>query len=491
MSLAMRANSWRERIVHLAGKPWTPWLVTGFITLLGAALRLYKLGEWSFWIDELYTINHALAHFSSPDLIVKNIPPARNWVPVSVILTAQVLNIWGVTEWSARLASALIGTLSMPILYIGTKKLFGTVVALLSILLLAVSPWHIFWSQNARFYTSMLLFYSLALIAFYFGMERNKPVYFILFYIFLYLGFSERLSSAFIFPVLITYCIALWVLKFEKPEGFNLKNLLLTGFPILAGGIIEAASRIANGESRFFADFNWFFLYRNDDPIRLLGNISYNIGIPLMVIALFSGLFLILRKSRAGLLMLINALVPLLLLLAVNPFIFTKDRYVFMMLFSWIMLAAVGIHELLTQVNGLHKWLAIGILMLLIADASSDNLLYYRVNHGNRGEWKTAFQIIKAQSEPDDLVVTYWPEFQPFYLDREFLHYEDITVSELLAHREQFWFVLDAETIWANPEVKSLLEKQGQLIDIRYLRTPDDFFLRIYRFDPEQARVDQ
>jgi len=476
----------KDHLINLAGKPWMPYIWLVLITLLATAFRFYKLGEWSFWIDELYTINHAMAHYSTPDLILAHIPPARNWVPVSVILTAQALNIWGVSEWSARLASALIGIVSIPVLFFPTRKIFGDWVALIAALLLALAPWHIFWSQNARFYVSLLLFYSLALIAFHLGLERNKPGYFVAFYILIYLAFSERLFSVFIFPVIAVYLIALLVFKFEKPAGLNFKNMLLIGLPILIGGMLEIYTWIANGESRFFADFGWFFLYRNDDPIRLLGNISFYIGIPLMVLALFSGIFLILRKDRSGLLMTVNAVVPLIMLIAVNPYIFTKDRYVFMILFSWIVLAALAIRELFTNINGLHKWLAIGVLGLLLADAGGDNLLYFRVNHGNRPEWKTVFSIIEERSEPDDIVVTYWPEFRPFYLDREFIQYEDIDVPTLLNSGKRYWFVIDAETIRANPEVVSFLESDARLIDIRYLRTPDDFYLKIYFYDPSQ-----
>jgi mannosyltransferase len=456
------------------------------ITILGATLRFYKLGAWSFWIDEIYTINHARAHYSNLALLMENIPPERNWVPISVILAAQALNVLGVTEWSARLVSALIGIVSIPVLYLPTRRIFGNQVALIASLLLAVSTWHIFWSQNARFYTSLLLFYSLVFMDFYSGLERNKPGYFITFSFLLYLAVSERLTAFFIFPVIAAYIVVLWLVRFEKPLGLHLKTSLLIGSPMLVGGIIEAYSWIANGESRFFGDFNWFFLYRNDDPIRLLGNISFSIGIPLMVLALFGALFLILKKDRAGLWLAANAVIPLVVLVAANPFIFTKDRYVFMTLFSWIILAAIGISELFTRVNGIHKWLAVGVLVLVLADSGSANLLYYRVNNGNRADWKAAFHLIQMQSQPEDVVVTYWPEFRPFYLDRRFIQYEEIDVPTLLESGKRYWFVLDAETIWANPKVKAFVEKNGRLIDVLYLRTPDDFFLKIYLVDPSQ-----
>ena len=486
MSFVVRTEQVKDKLAALTDKTWMPYVWLILFTLLAAALRFYKMGEWSFWIDEIYTVNHAIAHFSTPDLILAHIPPARNWIPVSVIMTAAALNVWGISEWSARLASVAIGMLSIPILFFPTRKMFGHWVALIAVLLLAVSPWHLYWSQNARFYTSLLLFYSLALAVFHFGLERNKPGYFVVFYGLLYLAFSERLFAFFIFPVIGVYLLSLWIFKFEKPQGLTLRNMLLMGLPILAAGAIELYSWIANGESRFFADFGWFFLYRNDDPVRLLGNISFNIGIPLMILGLFSGFVLVRRKDRAGLLMTVNAVVPLVILVAANPFIFTKDRYVFMILFSWIVLAAVAIHELISQTSELQKWLAIGVLALLLAEAGGDAVLYYRTNHGNRAEWKTAFSIIEEQSQSEDLVVTYWPEFGPFYLDREFIQYEDIDVATLLNSGRRYWFVIDAETILANPKVVSFLESDARLIDISYLRTPDNFFLKIYFYDPNQ-----
>jgi mannosyltransferase len=487
MSLRLQTSQIKNDAMALAGKSWMQYLWLFVIILFAAALRFYRLGEWSFWIDEIFTINHAVSHFSTIELLLKNIPPSRNWIPISVIMDAQALNWGGINEWSARLAPAVIGILTIPILYFPTRKIFGPRIALISVLLLAVSPWHLFWSQNARFYTSLMLFYTLALFAFHFGLERNKPGYFIAFCVILYLASSERLTALFIFPVMAVYIAGLWGFRFERPPGLHLKTLLLMGSPVLAGGLIEAYSWIVKGESRFFGDFNWFFLYRNDDALRLLGNISFSMGVPLMVLALFSGLFLILKKDRAGLWLTTNAVIPLVVLVAATPFIFTKDRYVFMTLFSWMILAAIGISELFTRIHGIHKWLAVGVLVLVLADAVGENLLYYRVNNGNRADWRAAFHLIQVQSQPDDLVVTYWPEVGAFYLDRQFIQYKDIDVPTILNGQQQYWFVLDAETIWANPEVKAFLEGNARLIDVRYLRTPDDFFLRIYRFDPSQS----
>jgi 4-amino-4-deoxy-L-arabinose transferase-like glycosyltransferase len=454
------------------------------ITLLAVVLRFYKLGEWSFWIDEIYTINHGRAHFSNLEKIIRNIPPAQNWIPLSVMLSAGVINVLGIGEWSARLVSAVIGILSIPILYFPFRKIFGVRVTLIALLLLAISPWHIYWSQNARFYTSLLLLYTLALVTFYFGIERNQLRYFILFFVLLYLAISERQLALFIVSVIAGYLIALWILKFDKPLGVNFRNIFLLCLPLIIGGLVETYSWIANGESRFFGGFSWFFLYRNDDPIRLLGNISFNIGIPLMVLAMFSGIFLLIKKSRVGLLMLSSAVIPTVVLVAANPFIFTKDRYVFITLLCWVILAAYGINELLKSTNGLHKWLSAAVLVMLLLDAASANMLYFKVNNGNRRDWKGAFALINEQSSEGDLYISYWPELGEYYLGKEAIAWEEIDPKTVLESGKRYWFVLDSETIWANLKMKSWVEKNASLVEVKYLRTPDDFFLRIYLYDP-------
>ena len=483
--------TYRRRIgmiaTDISQRPWFSYALLFLITSLAAAFRFYKLGVWSFWIDELFTIDHATAHFSTQQLILDNIPHVRNWVPVSVISAAQVLRVLGVNEWSARLTSVLMGTLSIPILYFPTRRIFGDRVGLIASLLMAVSPWHIFSSQNARFYTSLLLFYSLAVFAFHFGLERNKPGYIMAFCFLLYLAASERLTALFICPVIAAYVVALWVFRFERPPGLHLKILLLIGSPVLAGGLIEAYSWIAHGESKFFADFGWFFQYHVDDPFRLLVFVCNNFGIPLMVMAVFSGFFLFHNRSRPGLLMLMSAIVPLLILMLANFFIFTKDRYVFMTLYSWIILAAVGINEIMSILKGNVGWLAAGIFFVLFVHAGNDLLLYYTVNQGDRLPWKSAFTVVQERADEQDNVVAFWPEFSPYYLNHDIIAYKDVDPDTVLKSGKRYWFVMDSETIWTNDKMKSWLEQNAVLIDVWYLRRPENNFLRVYFFDPNQT----
>jgi mannosyltransferase len=468
----------------LESKPRCQYLLLGLITLLAALLRFYKLGEWSFWIDEIYTMGRAQAHYSSLELILRNIPPSRNWIPLSVILTAGTLDALGTSEWNARLVSAVIGVISVPVLYFPVRRLFSAGVGLIAALLLAVSPWHIHWSQNTRFYTSLMLFYSLALFALFFGLERDRLGYLLLSIFLLYLAASERLFALFIVPVVVCYLLLQRMLQFDRPPGLRARNLVLLMLPVIAAGILEVHNLLTTGTSRFFGDFAWFFLYRTDDPFKMLAYIGFDIGIPLMCLAFFGGLYLLSQKSRAGLLTFTAAVVPVVLLLLLNPFIFTKDRYVFVTLPSWIVLAAVAVKGIFAQAKNHGRLLAAGVLVLLLADAAGDILLYYHVNHGGRRDWERAFALIEERSREGDRFVSFWPELEDYYLGQEVISLQDIDPEIVLQSGERFWFVTDSETEWGNKEMKLWLEHNAELIEVLYLRTPDDFSLRIYLYDP-------
>lgn len=452
--------------------------------MLAIVLRFYKLGEWSFWIDEIFTIGHAQAHFSTIEKIIQNTPPARNWVPISVISTASVLNLTGISEWTARLAPAVIGIISIPLLYFPVKCLFGVSVSLVTSLLLAVSPWHLSWSQNARFYTALLLFYTLALFAFFYGLERDRLRYILLFMLMTYLAMSERLFAAFLGPVIVSYLILLKLLPFEIPAGFRLRNIILILSPGIVFGLIEMYSLVVHGQSRFFADFGWFFLYRTKDPLRMLSLISFSIGPSLIALAFFGGLYLLVQKSRIGLLMFLGAVIPITIVVLLNPFIFTKDRYVFVSLFSWLILAAVAVQAIFAQTQNYGKLIAVGVLVLLLTDAAGTNLLYYQVNNGNRRDWKGAFTLVKERSQAGDELVTWWPDWEGFYVDQEIILWENIDPEFVTHSGKRFWFVLDDETIWGNGRMKRWMEQNAELIGIKYLRQVNDIYLVIYLYDP-------
>ena len=459
------------------------WLLAG-ITLLALILRFYKLGEWSFWIDEIFTVNRAQIHYSTLEDVSRNIPPAGLWLPLSLLATSGTFTIFGVSEWSARLVPSLIGVLSIPILYSPTKKLFGPGVALIAALLLGVSPWHLYWSQNARFYTALLLFYALASFAFFYGIERDRPAYLALFAGLFYLAASERLLAALLGPVVLGYLILVWLLPFEKPAGFRLRNLLLLAAPGLAFGLFELYSIVRTGSSTLLYVFDVFAGQSIDSPLRLLIVIFFNIGIPVVSLAFFSGIYLVWQKSRIGLLLFLSAVVPPLVLAAINPYVFIVDRYAFMVLPFWIILGAVGVVELFRATGEHRMLLAAGVLALLLVDAAGNHLLYYQINHGNRPDWRSAFYFIEERKSDGDVIVSAVENIGDYYLAEDIMPLADIDPIAIRDGTQRYWFVIDSENGWWSGAQKQWVETNSSLVEAWYLRTRENMHIRVYFYDP-------
>ncbi len=121
-------------------------VLLALIFLLGLAIRLYRLDFQSLWLDEYYIANVA-RHLQFPFLHGFNMMP-----PLYLVFLKIWLIFFPFSETSLRLPSAVIGSLSIPVLYFIGKELFNKKIALLASFFLAISAIHIDYSQEARYY---------------------------------------------------------------------------------------------------------------------------------------------------------------------------------------------------------------------------------------------------------------------------------------------------------------------------------------------------
>jgi hypothetical protein len=449
------------------------------ITIVAGVMRFYQLGEWSFWIDEIATINRAQTPIG--ELLT------NGQIGLTYILTSIALNSFGVSEWSSRLVPALIGIMTIPIIYFPIKAMFEAKTGLIAVLLIAISPWHLFWSQSARFYTSLMLFYFLAMFAFYYGFEKDRLSYIILGIVLTLIAFQERMFSLLLVPVLILYIVSVKWLPFETPKGLNKRSLIpLAGVGLvgLLVVIFDITQYALSGNSFIVSELAWFFAWPIDDPVRLGIFVILSIGIAVVALGFFSGGYLILEKSRAGLYFSIGALFPLILIIAANPFMFTEKRYVFMTLPCWVILAAAGTKEIFSLSQEKRKLLAWGVLFILVATSAGSHLLYFTVNHGDRYDWESSFNFVQDRRDSGDVIVSTRPQIGAYYFDGTIENYLEMTPETIETGQARYWFVVDSEIVWNNREMKKWLDKNAVIANIDYLRVPEELNLKIYRYEP-------
>ncbi len=123
------------------------------LLLFAFALRLINLTFQPLWFDEGWSV-----WFATSDLPAM---VARTAADIHPPLYYALLHGWialaGPSEGTLRLFCVLIGVLTVAALYRLAADLFGVKVALLAAMLLAVSPLHVFYSQEIRMYELVTL----------------------------------------------------------------------------------------------------------------------------------------------------------------------------------------------------------------------------------------------------------------------------------------------------------------------------------------------
>lgn len=138
-------------------------LIYSAITALAVVTRFYSLGEGSILKDEMYTA----LYFGE-----RVFAPAAGGLYYALVELST--EIFGISRWSLRLPSAILGVISIPVFYYITKRLMNPSAALVGSIFLIFNPWHLHYSQNARFYIGVFLFGLAAYFLFYLAIKRGS-----------------------------------------------------------------------------------------------------------------------------------------------------------------------------------------------------------------------------------------------------------------------------------------------------------------------------
>ncbi|MCX7016155.1 MAG: glycosyltransferase family 39 protein [Candidatus Sumerlaeota bacterium] len=132
------------------GSRWF-WAAVGIAALLGAGLRLYRIADRGLWIDEVTSLRTAAGALS---------PRSPHFL--SVWLVRQALRL-GDSPFFLRLPSVLAGIAGIPAFAWMLRRWFTPAVGVVGALLLAVNPYHLYFSGEARYYAEIILLSCVAL----------------------------------------------------------------------------------------------------------------------------------------------------------------------------------------------------------------------------------------------------------------------------------------------------------------------------------------
>jgi uncharacterized membrane protein len=132
------------------------------IVALGFGLRLYHLDAQSFWYDEAYSASVAQG---TPLQIISN-----RFSDVHPPLYYLTLHFWQYVDtgdFAVRLMSAMLGTAGIAAVYALGRTLFGQKVGLAAAAVTCLAPYTVFYGQEARMYSLVLLLSALLLLTYH------------------------------------------------------------------------------------------------------------------------------------------------------------------------------------------------------------------------------------------------------------------------------------------------------------------------------------
>jgi mannosyltransferase len=366
---------------HVRPKHNLPFLYVGGITLLALILRLSHLDFNSIWLDEAFTYFYIQQGWID---IFRNIatdchPPLFYWITKLVI-------IFGSGDWWLRLLPTIIGTATIPVFYfIGREFSDGT--AIVTGLLLAVSPFHIAYSQEARMYTLLLFVFSLSFL--YFLRRR-----YIIAAVFGGLCFWTHFYSA------ISYMM-LWVLQ-EKDRIKSAVVYTITILPLLAFAIA-----IYTGKTGGSPEWGWPGYHLVVEGLRQI--LGYGFWLPaIMAVLMILGCCYLWGNDRTRLMQFLIFVAGIAMASMIISFLMPMTpRYLITLMPVLLLLASLGIKEA-------DK---VGPVLLAIVLVLSLISLYGYYSTPVKDDWRPVVSIVQ-----DAPVAVVGPEFGGAYQTVEMYH---------------------------------------------------------------------
>lgn len=396
-------------------KPETRNLKLIAITLLAFWVRVQNLTYHSIWFDEAVSIRWAQSSVArildvSMHLVEDRLPP------LYYLLLKGWVSLAGLTEFSVRFPSVVLGVLLVAAVYAIGRRVFGVRTALLAAALVAVNPFLVWYSQEARMYALAALLGTLTVLAFHRAVTVGGARHWAAMGIFAAAGLYTHLYSGFLLPAL-----ALWLLL--NPSALK-KHWLAFGGTMGAVSVAFVPLALAtwrfSGEStpgdplhgiggRAWGLLRAFAIWRADVPPSIA-----QIVLIALAVAVILGSVVALRR-RSGWLIILLLTMPFIIasgLMFRSELAFFGERYFIVMVPWLLLLAAAGVTRVLWGENRWRK-IATGVGALALVTLTAIPLPGQWSVPAAKEAWRQSAAYLSAHTAPDDVIFIH-PEWIRF-----------------------------------------------------------------------------
>lgn len=390
-------------------------LILSGLTLLALITRSFQLSTGNFSGDEIYTVNFAGDRYST---LVN---------PAYYVLALASFDLFGVSEFAARLPAMLLGVIATPVFYATWRTLIGRNAALIGALLIIFSSWHLFYSQFSRFYTGVFLFGSLSYYYFYQGLLRDDLVRVGGALIAAAFGFFFHVTLVMV-PAACGAFALLVVLRPRAAQGAGLSKRVATTYLALCLLVALVALPLVWNlwQGRQSIGATW-----GGGPADLTLKVVRDVQLPIAFAAFF-GLAVVLRKNAwLGMYFLVGIAIPLAFVLTAAAFLNSRSVYLFYSLPLIIALAGVLCEEVRCQLAADNRVASYSLTVILLAMMVPEFVSHYTGRQSL--DVRKAVNYIETHRHSGDVVLSFSDTFD-YYARKKYPVVDGLGHSRVRGH---------------------------------------------------------
>jgi mannosyltransferase len=375
------------------------------VVVAGAFLRLTALNRQSLWFDEVDVVVRAQQPLET---VLRTFVAEGENGPLYNILLALWVRLAGVSELAVRFPSAVAGTLSIPLIYLLGRRLVGPSAGLVAAGLLAISPYHVWYSQEAKMYALVVLLALASSVCLVEALDRNHRLLWASYAIVTTLLFYTHVATVLVFVAQSLYVVLTRRAWRGRERGWLAAAAVLTlpylpialwALRVVGGGVQTWQPDVSLWEATRIFGIK-FAVNRADAVIETRGALLY------AVLAIGGTCMLAARRTRERWWLLLIALtaVPVvgLYLVSLRQSVFS-DRYAIVALPAYLLLDAAAVvlltrHRLLWPLGALAIFLLLAFAWAPLRDVN-------RSTAAEKEDWRSAYAWVADRGEPGDVLL--------------------------------------------------------------------------------------
>ncbi|MCX6689320.1 MAG: glycosyltransferase family 39 protein, partial [Methanoregula sp.] len=377
------------------------------LTVIGLFLRLYNLGFNSLWLDEASTC------FASKSLHeIWQVTTAGEFNPPLFYWVEHIMLMFGNNEIILRIIPALLGVLTIPLVYLIGKEFIDRNVGIIAAAAFAVSPFLIYYSQEARAYSMMLFFVAAAMVFYLKALKTNDLTNWALFGVFSALAFWAHFYAFTIIAALFLYAVII-KLPHIKTAIHDLKMLVLGAvvFVVLCSPLILVTIQLFVTRTASAPTYGIQGLGIISETFRQVAGFNEYALFLLFALFVIGIIQAFLIDKNKGIFLVLLTVLTFVVSYVLSFKMPMQPRYLIFMSISFFVAIAISYKVFYTLVN--NRGVVYGFVAVLCIISAPTLASYY--SGYSKEDWRGFAGVIQQKTNPGDQII-----FVPGYMSQPF-----------------------------------------------------------------------